>query len=376
MYVIKNNSLFQILNSSDTEILSSFAIEKAEIEKKQWEKQSWKASGEASEGEALVSRSLLWGARQQQFSSSRPQFRACWKSGERLYYILAMSKARGLFYFDTRENKEIRLFHREEFDPHGFFLQEDNKIITTQVNRDASIHLIKMNEEGKDVRVITSGDCIDENPWVQGSYIYYQTSGLARSPEGHVVSSSSCAIYMLNTANGDIKPIKEHPDIDYLLPKGDHLNNLYYIERPHKKPGEPANFIEILKDLIMFPYRIVVAIFGFLNLFSLIFGKKPLMTAGGAESQEIDISNKIIHGQLVNTLEVAKKEGRQVAVSREWKLKKLLPDGTEETVGNHVLWFDLDKSGAPIYTDGFRVYDASGKELHHADELITFIHAE
>lgn len=375
MYVIKNSSLFKIEKGCETEILSQFALEKVEAEKRQWEKQSWKNSGNDEQDQnSLFSRSSLWGAKHPTGHSARPSFKFCARNGDRLYYILSMSRSHGLFYLDTIEQKEVRLFHREEFSPHGFFLEEDLTILTTQTNHDGSVNLVRINSEGRKIKEITDGDCIDEHPWVSGSSLYYQTSGLARTAEGHLAARSASAIFRLDLVSGQIESVKESHDFDYLLPKTDAEGNLYFIQRPHLAVGQSQGFLQILKDVFLFPYRLVVAIFGFLNTFSLIFGKKPLMSAGGPESPEIDLSHQIIHGQWVDALEASRKEGRQVAVSRDWKLVKRKPDGQEEIIGTNVIWFDIDKEGKLFYTDGFQIFDSTGSKVFSSQQLISFIH--
>lgn len=377
MYIIKNSTLYRIIDGSEKEIVSQFAIEKVEAEKHQWEKQAWKNVGNDKDDQnQLFSRTALWGAKQTAETSVRPVFKFCARAGNRLYYILAMSRSHGLFYYDMNEEKEVRLFHREEFSPHGFFLEKDMRIITTQTNRDGSVSLIRINEEGRKIQELTGGDCIDEHPWVSGHYLYYQTSGLARSTEGHLIARSASAVSRLDFANGSVETVKEDSKIDYLLPRADQAGNLYYIQRPHLAYGQPAGLFPALKDILMFPYRLIVAIFGFLNTFSMIFGKKPLMSAGGPEHPAVDLSHQIIHGQWVNAAEASRKEGRQVAVNRDWKLIKRSPDGKEEIMGANVIWYDIDSEDRLFFTDGFKIYDSGGREIFRSDHLITFMHLQ
>ncbi|MEW6713331.1 MAG: hypothetical protein AB1403_26155, partial [Candidatus Riflebacteria bacterium] len=68
------------------------------------------------------------------------------------------------------------------------------------------------------------------------------------------------------------------------------------------------------------------------------------------------------------------KEGRQVAVSRDWKLVKRTPDGKEEIVGTNVIWFDISKDGGLLFTDGFQIFDSNGCVVFSSPQLITFIH--
>ncbi len=375
MYIIKNSALYRIADGSEQEIVSQFAVEKVEAEKHRCEKQAWKNAGNDNDDRnQLFSRTALWGAKPTVEASFRPVFKFCAHAGNRLYYILAMSRSHGLFYYDLDDKKEMRLFHREEFSPSGFFLEKDGRIITTQNNRDGSVGLVRINEEGRKVQELTGGDCIDEHPWVSGHNLFYQTSGLARTADGHLAARSASAIARLDFDTGSVETVKEDCNIDYLLPKTDLAGNLYFIQRPHLGPGQSAGFLSLLKEILLFPYRLLVAIFGFLNIFSMIFGKKPLMSAGGPEYPAVDLSHQFIHGQLVDAAEASRREGRQVAVNRDWKLIKRSPDGKEQVIGTNVIWFDIDAEGRLFFTDGFRISDSDNSEIFRSDQLITFMH--
>jgi hypothetical protein len=377
MLVIKGGALFRLgPQEKADEIVSPFAVEKIEAERRQWEKQSWKAATNPEEETAIVSRSMLWGSRGGGAGGStlRPQVKVCRQLGDRLYYVIALSKAQGLFYLDLKQQKEFRLFHREEFDPQGLSLAPDFSVYTTQTNRDVTRHLVKMNEEGKGVTVVTSGDCRDENPWIDGQFLYYQSVGIARTPEGVPAAFGPAAINRLDLKTGDVQTLKEEADRDFLLPRTDASGNLYFIERPHVTGAPSPGFLAIVKDVVLFPYRLVVAILAFLNVFSLFFSKKPLMTAGGPETPEIDLSHRFIHGQLVNTVEAARQAGRKVVVGSDWRLIRRSPDGREETLATHVIAFDIAPDGRIAFSDGYSVYDTAGAVLHCSEEIITFLH--
>ncbi len=55
--------------------------------------------------------------------------------------------------------------------------------------------------------------------------------------------------------------------------------HLYYIRRPY----EVSHFSPrtALLDLVLFPFRLLRAVFHFLNFFSLVYSRKPLTTASG-----------------------------------------------------------------------------------------------
>ena len=177
------------------------------------------------------------------------------------------------------------------------------------------------------------------------------------------------AICRLNLNDGDVETLITSDKHDYLLPKVAADCTIYCIRAPYQGlGGYPLRFR--LLDVLLFPWRLLVAIFAFLNVFSMFFAKKPLTMAGGPNQQPVDLSKRILHNRVINVQETMTREKRRAAVSREWKLIRL-ENSREVEIASNVLWFELDANGEPIYTDGFAVYDRSGAKRHECDELVT-----
>ena len=59
------------------------------------------------------------------------------------------------------------------------------------------------------------------------------------------------------------------------------------IRRPVDKPAvERAG--GALKDTLLMPFRLLKAVFGYLNFFSMVYGKEPLRSAGGPRTPELE----------------------------------------------------------------------------------------
>lgn len=375
MYVIKAGVLYEIVEGAQKEFRSPFAEEYYEEERRTWNNESWKyKQGEDDPQQDLIPRTMIWGGRGKVKPPARVTFSAVVTAHDRLYYVLQMSTSCGLFYYDLETRVETRLFHRTEFQPHGLFIGDDNTILTTVTNGDGSVHLAEYDAAGKRERVITSGDCRDENPVRRGSNVYYQSSGLARNAQGAIVAAGNTTINCLNVETGDIETVLSAEKYDYLLPRlaGDDV--LYCIQAPHQT-GTVYPFQNLLLDIVLFPWRLCVAVFGFLNVFSMLFAKKPLTTAGGPNAKPVDMSSRVLHNRIVNVQKSTNKESKCTAVSKEWKLVRF-EGGKVTEIASNVLWFDLDGSDQPVYTDGFSLYDSHGKQQYEADEMVSCIAAQ
>jgi hypothetical protein len=201
--------------------------------------------------------------------------------------------------------------------------------------------------------------------------IYYQSSGIARTQDGTYALSAPAEICKLHLETGHVETVKSHPQFDCIMPKADAQGAVYYIKAPYSA-GQPSTKDQIL-DVVLFPYRLIVAILAFLNVFSIFFAKKPLKTSGGPDYSD-DIGRRLIHSRLVDIQKNTRKEGRQVAAPREWKLIRL-KNGAEEELASNVLWYDVNDAGEFTYTDGFTVYDNARKKIYQSDELVTCVSA-
>ncbi len=371
MLIIQAGRLFILDGQGAREHVSPFAQERVESETRQQERNAWRAGGE-DDNPNVFSRGMLWAGKGTAGKPLPPKFETAQRVGSRLYYVLAMSKSRGLFYYDLAAGKEIRLFHKEEFQPHGLFVDEDFHMFSTRTNADQSVNLVLLDQNGKEIKVLTTGDCVDEHPFKSGDHVWYQTAGIGRNEQGMACAFTPIGINSLDLASGRVTEVVHDPARDFLLPKADREGRLYYIRRPHQEPNEYP-WSAFLWDVVLFPYRLAVGVFGFLDVFTRLFGKTGLKTAGGPLSHELDVSRRIILGRLVDIQKASKTAGRKVAVPGDWELIRRAPDGREETVAAHVAWYDFTPDGRPVWTNGFEILSADGPRPYAGDEIISQI---
>lgn len=370
MHIIRNGTIFHLADGREAEFVSPFAQEKLDLELKTYENNAWKHK-EAPEhaSQAMVPRGMLWGGRGSGTKPQRPRATCVVRRGDRLYYVLEMSRSRGLFFYDLAREEENRLFHKEEFDPRGLFVAPDHTILTTVTSEDGAVHVVALDAEGRLERHLTSGDCIDEQPFRHGQQVWYQSSGIARDAAGGIAAVAPSTINRLDLGTGEITTVLASETSDYLLPRVAPDGTLYCIETPHRRHGDYP-FGERVLDIVLFPWRMAVATFAFLNAFSLFFAKKPLRTSGGPTRPDIDLSQRILHHRVVNLQHTMRKEGRRVAVPKTWRLVRHA-GGTTTPIATNVLWFELDEGGTPTFTDGYALYDGQGRQQRQFDEFVS-----
>jgi len=206
---------------------------------------------------------------------------------------------------------------------------------------------------------ITDGDSREEDPsWsLTDNRIFCTTAGLARDSRGIIAAVSPRSIMAVDLDGGSIKELYSDEDYDFLKPKNNSHGNLYYIKQPYKAPQEKD---PLWKDILLFPFRILKAIGGFLNAFSVIFGGESLQSGkkhGDVKTKQKSDKELYLEGKL---LEAEKNEKENSAKGD--KNPGILPvnrvlvrteaDGKETVIKRGVLDYTVLDNGDIICSNG------------------------
>ena len=277
-----------------------------------------------------------------------------------MFYALDTGSVGAMFKAD--HEGERRLFHRNQFKALDLSRHpQSQKLVFSLPATDGTSHLGTMESTGRFFKQITEGDCRDECPsWISGSEnkILFQSAGVGRNQNGYAISHAPYAINELDLATGEMATLVDFPDFDCLLPRMGKDSTIYYLKRPYEGVPKVSAWTP-LKDLVLFPFRMVVAIAHFLNFFSMVFSKKPLITSGGPPEASPDSRTMMLWGKLID----AEKQLRSKhplsgdgLVPDNWQLIARSADGTEKILANGVSSFDLDDAGNLIYTNGTTLF--------------------
>ena len=206
---------------------------------------------------------------------------------------------------------------------------------------------------------ITDGDTDEANPfWSEtDERIFCSTAGYARAENGIVAAVSPRSIMAIDMKNNTMDELYSDEKTDYLKPSNDKDGNFYYITQPYKvvKENEP-----LWKDILLFPVRLIKAIGGFLNAFSVIFGGESLR--GNKQKGDVKMKQKsekelYFEGRLIE----AEKNERENAAKGE-KNAGILPfnrvlvsvdsSGNEKILKRGVLDYVVLDDGSFICSNG------------------------
>jgi hypothetical protein len=343
---------------------SPFARDVVERDAQSRRNTSWK-SAPREEQQGVIPNNMLWGNAGVAKPLAPPRFLHARPGAEPgvLYYLLAVGESTGLFRQHLDEHREVRLFHRHDFRCLGFdYGAVADRIVLARANPDRTAHLEVYDTEGNLKGAVTGGDCVDAAPsFVPGAptTVVFQSAGAARRPQdGFVVAVGHVVVNRLDYASGRLETLIDDARYDHVAPRMDAAGNLYAIRRPFEKPATQT-LATTLTDALLFPWRLLKAIFGYLNFFSMIYGREPLRSAGGPRTPELDqdLGRLWLHGRMIELAKLApdaKTTGG--LVPRSWELVRRDPGGNVEVLARHVVSFDLSGDGVVVWSNGFEVY--------------------
>jgi hypothetical protein len=344
----------------------------------------WKTKGT---GGILGHSAMLWGVKNIENRLLRDVITGVTSgnNNEEIIFALDIENCGGLFHCKWLKDEERRLFHKEHFLAKDLDKHPHHDLICfSQYYVKGYAHIVVSKTDGSQMDDITEGDSMDEAPsWVpnQNRQIVFQSAGIGRTQSGYFRGLGPSSIQKIDLDQCTLDTIVEDEAYDFLLPRMDNEENLYFIRRPYEMPGHKSiSPFAVLWDILLFPFRLLNAIFHFLNFFSLAFSKKPLTTAGGPKLEYEDTKTIMLRGKILDAKKMLKELPKDSLtpsfVPASWELIKLSKDGEEELLAKHVLAYDIADDNTVYYTNGtgiFKLTEGTKPVLIHRDKFIEHI---
>jgi hypothetical protein len=277
-----------------------------------------------------------------------------------LLYSLETDSISGIFAVDAA-GVEQRLFHTADFRVRHMALNPDGSSIAASiVHDDFTANIAVLQVEGPDFFEASEGDSLDLAPrWVPGPgrKLVFQSAGVGRDTGGRFSGLGPFTVQQIDLDSGDMECLAEEPEHDLLAPQKDAKGEVYYIRRPYAGGQRKGSPLRALLDSVLFPFRLVHAIFQYFNFFSMRYTGKPLATSQGAAQRQPDVKQMMIWGNLIDAERAAREDrlGDPEApslVPSSWQLVRQSPGGASEVLAKSVLSFDLAADGSVVYSNG------------------------
>lgn len=279
-----------------------------------------------------------------------------------LLYSLETDEVSGIFAVDG-QRLEQRLFHTADFRVRHIALDGNGTSVAAAIfHRNFASNIAILGVDGNEYSEITEGDSIDLAPrWVPGPgrRIVFQSAGLGRDAHGRMCGLGPFAVEQIDIESGGMETLAEDRAYDFLAPLKTPDGSLYYIRRPYRGRGPAINPVNALKDTLLFPFRLSLAVFQYFNFFSMRYTGKPLATSRGAVQRHPDLRQMMIWGNLVEPASHADRDGDPDApalVPASWQLMRRTVSGSTEELAQKVLSFDIARDGSIVYSNGSAIY--------------------
>ncbi|MFL6589919.1 MAG: hypothetical protein ACJ8M4_07075 [Chthoniobacterales bacterium] len=327
------------------------------------QKNAWKTQGS---GAQFMNGGMAWGARGRDPAEMRIEITGLTRGAtpSDLIYSLDTDDLAGVFLLRDFGAEEQRLFH--SIDRHVCDLNSDpaeSRLACAVKHNNGIWNIGVMSMDGSGLSEATEGDSVDRAPsWIPGrpDEIVFQSAGIGRDRNGVTVGVGAFHLETLNIISGEMTCVADDPQHDLLAPRFDQAGNLFFIRRPHHSPNERPGIGRGLLDFLLAPFRILLAIYHWLNFFTFKNSGQPLNTqSGNARRRQMDLRKMVIYGNLVNVERTLKKEAEEESpslVPKSWELVCQPSSGEESVIARGVLAFDLAPDGTIIHTNGSVVF--------------------
>lgn len=300
-----------------------------------------------------------------------------------LLYFLRDEQMGGLFRREAATGTEFRLLIKQNLHLTGLQRSSHTELLAaSSVQSDGIANIATMQSDGSNYREVTSGDTIDSSPtWIPGAprRMLFQSIGLARGERGFIIAQGNSTIQKLDLDSGSVAPILDDPAFDYLKPRVTSKGDLLYIRRPFEAPRYGTE--SLLLDTVLFPFRLLRAVFHYLNFFSLMYSRKPLSSAD-SPGVTADMKSVVLQGKRIDA-ERALRNARTIQgvpslVPDSWQLVCRNQEGEERVLATNVASYDLSPDDSIVYSNGRGVFvlEADGLSRPAAtDQLVLDVFA-
>lgn len=323
---------------------------------KNQERHAWKGG---DSGGGMFAGPSLWGKNAAQDAAAIPISITSICRGStvgQLLYSLESDSTCSMLAIEDYGADERRLWNHHKTAVTRLNMNADGDIVASVEHQFGTANIgIKLAGEGSGFGEVTEGDSLDTAPrWVMGrtNEIVFQSAGVGRNQHGHIAALGPFAVHHLKVDSGEMEVLAEDSQYDFLTPAMLDNGTLYYIRRPYLAALKPS-FFAVIKDVLLFPFRLLYSILQFLNFFAFLFTGKKLNRAGTVPQKEMDIKQMLIWGRHVQA-QRNRSQGDEAPdlVPQSWELIRRDSDGEEKTIARGVLDFDVTPQGQVVYTNG------------------------
>ncbi len=230
----------------------------------------------------------------------------------------------------------------------------------------------------------TAGLEIQENPeddrYNGPEITSYQQLIMKMAENNTPIRRGPSSICIMDISQGTMDEVLSDEKYDFLHPQSACDGSLYYIRRPYRSQESGKRGFGCLVDTILFPFRLLGALLGFFNFFSIKYSGKALSKTGDIKqksSEQMFIDGNLVDAEREMKANVSKGDKFPGIIPRSWELHRLMPDGSDRLIRRGVVAYRVDEETEDILiSNGSAIlrHSSDGSEEKISDaQRVTYI---
>lgn len=330
----------------------------------------WKRSGEGARFTGAFESNE---SAESRIASVRSAICCIGKHNDRLIYSINIDGLTGIYSKDDLDSADEGIVISSADTSYRDFDIKNGRMAVSSAFAGES-HIGILNVGSSDCDIYTDGRSYDSEPVWSKEYsdkLYFCTAGLQiqedpeddryREPEitsyqqlimkmaenNTPIQRGPSSICIMDIAQGTMEEILTDEKYDFLHPQSASDGSLYYIKRPHKSYDSGKHALGCLADVLLFPIRLLGALLGFFNFFSIKYSGKALSRTGDVKQksgEQMFIDGNLIDAEREMKENMSKGDKFPGIIPRSWELHRLMPDGSDKLVRRGVVAYRIDES--------------------------------
>lgn len=394
MFYIADNKIFSLSDSKSVEIKSRVLEDYRYRLTETIKRNEWKTSGSGAHfTNAAKPEMNVEGA----LSSLRVSISSLCEIDGELVYTLGIDNVCGI-YKHSEDSPTDGIMISDSNYRYNYISHKDGiSVVSASFMGEAHIGIIKDGENG--CQFLTEGTSRESYPSfskTNRNTVLYSGAGLAVDPSlaearekmreynsmhfgqmGNVYIEGPFSIYSIDLNSYELCELisDDSQKYSYIKPFEAADGYIYYIKRPYSMSANSGK--SSIGDTLMAPFRLLGAVFGFLNFFTIRYSGKTLTkNAGNTKAKNMPEEKLFIDGNIFEAskeIENNRKQGDKFpgAIPRSFELcRRLSADGKEEVIKKGVIAYSVRDNGEIICSDGLHILSLTEKNGKFEEELI------
>lgn len=324
---------------------------------------------------------------------------------DRLLYSLKIDNVCGIYSKRSFRDMDEGMVLSDRSQRYGEFDTNALGDLCVAVSFAGETHIGIKRQGQSDCVQITEGESVERDPvWskVNKDLIYYSSAGLERREDkddeiGTDIQAGMFSIYdmikdaaprahspfslcSIDIKKGEIAEIRSSDKFDFIKPRTANDGSLYYIKKPFENERRKTSVGGCLLDILTAPIKLIGALVGFFNIFTIKYSGKNLRSSGDTKTKHRSDDQIFIDGNIISAereLKANADRGEKYPgfIPRSFELHKISRGGEDVIVKKGVIAYTL-RGDDVIYSNGSSVIllSQSGSEtLLSKAEKVTFL---